>query len=71
MDAKSQVQNAPSPLERPCAAPLVWAFQAGVLPGLNVAYRLPLIDWLWALDHARAALVIAAAALVAGVLLGV
>ena len=50
---------------------LVWAVQAGVLPGLDVVHRLPSVDWLWAFDHPRAALVIAAAALVAGVLGGV
>ena len=50
---------------------LGWAFQAGVLPGLEVVHRLPSIDWLWAVDHPRSALVIAAATLVAGVLAGV
>ncbi len=53
------------------AALLVWAFQAGVLPGLDVVHRLPSIDWLWAFDHPRSALVIAAAAVAAGLLLGV
>ncbi len=49
----------------------MWAVQAGVLPGLDVVHRLPSVDWLWAFDHPRAALVIAAAALLAGVLAGV
>jgi uncharacterized membrane protein YbhN (UPF0104 family) len=53
------------------AALLAWAFQAGVLPGLDVVHRLPAIDWLWALDHPRVALVIAAAAVAAGLLAGV
>ena len=43
----------------------------GVLPGLDVVHRLPAVDWLWALDHPRAALVIAAAAVAAGLIVGV
>jgi uncharacterized membrane protein YbhN (UPF0104 family) len=32
---------------------LVWAFGAGVLPGIDVLPSLPSIDWSWPIDHPR------------------
>lgn len=53
------------------SALLIWALSLGVLPGLDVIPALPNVDWLWLFQHPRAALAVAAAALVAGFVLGV
>jgi glycosyltransferase 2 family protein len=36
---------------------LVWAFAAGILPGLDVLPNLPSIDWWWPLRHGRVSLI--------------
>ncbi len=43
---------------------IVWALSSGVLPGRHVLPRLPSIDWLWLLQHPRAAAVVATGVLV-------
>lgn len=52
------------------SALLLWALSLGVLPGLDVIPALPEVEWLWLFQHPRAALAVAAAALVAGFALG-
>ena len=44
----------------------VWALSLGVLPGVDILGFLPQIDWLWLFQHPRAALAVAAGALVLG-----
>lgn len=53
------------------SALLAWALSLGVLPGLNVIPFLPQVDWLWLFQYPRAALAVAAVALVAGFAAGV
>jgi uncharacterized membrane protein YbhN (UPF0104 family) len=52
------------------SALLAWALSLGVLPGLNAIPVLPQVDWLWLFQHPRAALAVAAAALVVGFVVG-
>jgi uncharacterized membrane protein YbhN (UPF0104 family) len=52
------------------SALLAWALSLGVLPGLNALPVLPQVDWLWLFQHPRAALAVAAAALVGGFVAG-
>jgi uncharacterized membrane protein YbhN (UPF0104 family) len=50
---------------------LIWALQAGILPGLDVVPRLPSIDWFWLLSHPRAAAIVLVVALALAFVLGV
>lgn len=49
---------------------LVWAVKVHALPGLQVARKLPAVDWFWLFRYPRAALAVAVAALLLGFALG-
>jgi len=53
------------------SALLLWAIQQGVLPGLGVLPELPTIDWSIVARHPRAAVVVAGAMFLAGLIGGI